>query len=100
MKDLWSWPSFETHARDCARAPQRLCCVSSELPSFFVSEHGVEDGEELASNRDDGDHFWLTGGEQTLIEDLEHWVVTTGHEGSEEDGAAGVGTTAGNHAFA
>jgi hypothetical protein len=35
--------------------------LSSWLPFGFVPEHGVEDGEDFAGNRDQGDHLWFAG---------------------------------------
>jgi len=54
-------PSFETHARSRAHAPQRLCCLSSVPPRRFVPDHSVDDDEEFAGNRNERDHFWLSG---------------------------------------
>src|SRR5215475_1090154 len=84
----------------CASAPQRLCSFSSGVPLFFVPEHGVEDGEDFASDRDEGNHFWLTAREQALVEDAHHWVPPAGGERDHEDGCANVRPAACDHAFA
>src|SRR5262245_30474802 len=49
-------------------APQRLCWMSSGLPRHLVPDHSVEDGEDLAGDRNKRDHFGLTGCEQALVE--------------------------------
>src|SRR5215475_12903444 len=93
-------PSFEERARKRVRAPQRLCSLSSELPLFSVSEHGVDDGEDLSSDRDEGDHFGLTSGEQMLVEALQRWVPANRRERSHVEGGAHGRPAAGDHAFA
>ena len=51
------WPaSFETPLRRLLE-DQRLSWRSSGLPWFFVPQDGVEDGEELAGDGDEGDDF-------------------------------------------
>ena len=62
--------------------------MSSGLPWFLVSQDGVEDGEELAGDGDEGDHLGLAGGAEVIAEGLEDGVVTAGDEGCEEQGAA------------
>src|SRR5579871_3200951 len=69
-------------------APQRLSCVSSGLPWPIVSEDGVEDGQKLSSDRDEGNHLWLARRHQAIEEGLQDWVVLLGdHRAHEEDGA-------------
>src|ERR1700704_752464 len=58
--------------------PQRLSCLSSGLPFPFVPEHGVEGGEDLTGDGDEGDHFRLTGGKQAHVEGFEDRVVAGG----------------------
>jgi hypothetical protein len=36
------------------------------LPWPIVSDDGVEDCQELSSDRDERDHLWLTGGDETI----------------------------------
>src|SRR3954464_11968626 len=55
---------------------ERLSWVSSGLPWFLVSQDGVEDGEELAGDGDEGDHLGLAGGAEAIAEGLEDGVVT------------------------
>src|SRR5262249_3210324 len=61
-----------------ARPPQRLCFASSGLPLFFISDHGVENGQYLAGDRNERNHFGLTAGEQALVELTQHWVAAGG----------------------
>src|SRR5918912_188485 len=81
-------------------AGERLSWLSSGLPWFLVSQDGVEDGEEFAGDRDEGDHFGLAGGAEAVAEDLEDGVVTGGDEGGEEEGAAHAFASAADHALA
>src|SRR3954462_15229050 len=74
--------------------------MSSGLPWFLVSQDGVEDGEELAGDGDEGDHLGLAGGAEAIAEGLEDGVVTAGPEGSEEQGAAHALAPAADHALA
>src|SRR4051794_41759325 len=53
---------------------ERLSWVSSGLPWFLVSQDGVEDGEELAGDGDEGDHLGLAGGAEAIAEGLEDGV--------------------------
>src|SRR5262249_16765813 len=96
-------PSFETHCgRQAANrnAPQRLSWLSSVLPFFVVSEHGVERGEKFASNCDEGEHFGFAGGEQTSVEGLEGRIVAAGNESSHVECPACGTAAAGDHALA
>src|SRR3954469_9342376 len=79
---------------------ERLSWVSSGLPWFLVSQDGVEDGEELAGDGDEGDHLGLAGGAEAIAEGLEDGVVTAGDEGCEEQGAAHALAAAADHALA
>src|SRR3954452_20946017 len=74
--------------------------MSSGLPWFLVSQDGVEDGEELAGDGDEGDHLGLAGGAEVIAEGLEDGVVTAGDEGCEEQGAAHALAAAADHALA
>src|SRR3954453_7452456 len=53
---------------------ERLSWMSSGLPWFLVSQDGVEDGEELAGDGDEGDHLGLAGGAEAIAEGLEDGV--------------------------
>src|SRR5262245_10226366 len=79
-------------------APQRLCSLSSGLPLLFVPEHSVEDGEDLAADGDESNHFWLTDSEQALIEGTQYGIAAAGGKRGQEDRRARDGTTAGYHA--
>src|SRR3954467_12608865 len=81
-------------------AGERLSWVSSGLPWFLVSQDGVEDGEELAGDGDEGDHFGLAGGAEAIAEGLEDGVVTAGDERCGEQGAADPFAAAADHALA
>src|SRR5205085_7775612 len=81
-------------------AGERLSCVSSGLPWFLVSQDGVEDGEELAGDGDEGDHLGLSGGAEAFAEGFEDGVVAGGDEGCQEQGGAHALATAANHALA
>ena len=66
------------------------------LPWGFVSEDGVEDGEELSCCGDEGDHFGFSCSNEALMEGFEKRIAAFGGEGShEEDGADGRAPAAG-----
>src|SRR5215475_1508330 len=91
--------SFEAPrtAHGAARlAPQRLCSLSSGLPWFLVPEHGVEDGEKLASNGNEGDHLEFTLSKQVLIKLTQHAVATDGGHRCQEDGGPNAGAATGD----
>src|SRR6185503_5814088 len=77
--------------RDALRAPQRLSWVSSALPWSIVPQDGVEDGEKLSGNGDQGHHFRLTDGDQTLVEVFQRRIASTGDEGCHEGGGPNSG---------
>src|SRR3954452_4632757 len=79
---------------------ERLSWVSSGLPWFLVSQDGVEDGEELAGDGDEGDHVGLSGGAEAFAGGLEDGVVTGRDEGGQEQGGAHALASAGDHALA
>src|SRR6202167_1320910 len=83
-------------------APQRLCWRSSVFwaPWLFVSQDGVEDGEEFAGCRDGDKHFGLAGVDEALAKGLEDGVVTAGGEACEKEGGAHGLAAAGDHGFA
>ena len=81
------------------RAPQRLCSLSSVLPLFLVSEHGVENSEDFAGDGNERNHFGLTASEQSLVEDTHHRIAANGGESRHEDGRAYRWSTAGDHAL-
>src|SRR5246127_2810810 len=82
------------------RAPQRLSCESSVLPWTIISQDGVENGEQLSGDGDQGNHFWLTKVKKVLVEVFEWRVVASGDEGGQERGRSNGGTTTSDHAFA
>src|SRR5262249_14721663 len=75
---LASQPSVRRLRLLWLRAPQRLCCLSSVLPWRFVPDHGVEDDEQFAGDRNESDHLWLSGREKALIEGPQDGVVLLG----------------------
>src|SRR3954467_13210403 len=81
-------------------AGERLSWVSSGLPWFLVSQDGVEDGEELAGDGDEGDHVGLSGGAEAFAEGFEDGVVTGRDEGGQEQGGAHALASTGDHALA
>ena len=80
--------------------PQRLCSLSSGLPLFSVSEHGVQNGEDLAGGGDQANHFWLTCREQTLIETLQGSIAADRRQGSHVECGAQRRPAAANDALA
>src|SRR5581483_3209318 len=82
------------------RAPQRLCWKSSDLPWSLVSQDGVEDGEQLSCDRDERDHFWLTGSNEVPVKGLEHRVVRYGSQCAHKGCGAHGGAAAADHALA
>src|ERR1700677_195478 len=82
--------------------PQRLCWRSSVFWSrwLFVSQDGVEDGEEFAGCRDGDKHFGLAGVDEALAKGLEDGVVTAGGEACEKEGGAHGLAAAGDHGLA
>jgi hypothetical protein len=55
--------------------------VLSGLPRLSVAQDGVEDGDELSHEGDEGDLGLLAGGQETLSEGLEDRVVQGAGEG-------------------
>jgi hypothetical protein len=76
-------------------------CVGGQAffwaPWLFVSEDGVEDGEEFAGRSDGDEHFGLAGVDEALAEGLEDGVVTAGGEACEKEGRAHRFAAAGDH---
>src|SRR6185503_13746814 len=68
------------------------------LPGAVVTNDGIEDGEQLASNRNEGKHFWLAGRDQPVEERLEHGVVLLGHHGAHEQSGAHIGSATADEA--
>src|ERR1700735_5455031 len=83
-------------------APQRLCWRSSGFwaPWLFVSQDGVEDGEEFAGRGDDDEHFGFACVNEALAKGLEDGVVTAGDEACEKEGGAHGLAASGDHGFA
>ena len=50
------------------------------VPGFSSSDHGIEDGEELAHASDDGDLSGLSRGDEALVELLDGGVEVDGHQ--------------------
>src|SRR6478672_3501292 len=51
-------------------------------PGFAVTQHGVEDGQQLAHGSDEGETGRFAGLAQTAVEGLEHRVVLDGDQAS------------------
>src|SRR3954453_19178231 len=94
------WVAAPPSRRALKRAPQRLCSFSSGLPWFFVPEHGVEDGQDFAGDRNEGDHFWFTAVEQAAVEGAQHRIAATCGESRQKDARAWSGSAASDHALA
>src|SRR6476660_835832 len=56
----------------------------SPLPGDAITHDRVEDGQQLAGDRDDGDLLGLAGCDEALEEGLEHGVVPPGHHSAHE----------------
>src|SRR5271170_7756908 len=84
------------------RMPQRLCLWSSDFgaPWEFVSEDGVEDGEELSGDGDEGDHFGFSFGHFSVAEDFQDRVVTGGGQSGEEERGSHRRSSAPDHGLA
>src|SRR5713226_5111940 len=76
--------------------PQRLCRGSSDLPWLFISEDGVEDGEQLMSDSDRGGHLGLTAGNQPLVEGFQYGIVLLCRLSAEEEGGSYGGPATAN----
>src|SRR5271166_2771208 len=69
-------------------------------PRFAVAQNGVEDGEQFARYGDQCDHFLFPGGDEALVEGLERAIMLDRHQRPHEEGAAHVGASAADEAFA
>src|ERR1700679_1646734 len=80
----------ERPSRRAFGAPQRLCWRSSGFwaPWLFVSQDGVEDGEEFTGRGDGDEHFGLAGVDEALAKGLEDRIVMAGGEACEKKGGA------------
>src|SRR6516162_1706690 len=74
-------------------------CPDCALPGRAITYDRVEDGQQLAGNRDDGDLLWLAGCYEVLEEGLEHRVVPTRY-GAHEQGPANARSIPTNEALA
>jgi hypothetical protein len=54
----------------------------SALPERAIKYHGIEDGQQYAGDRDDGNSLGLAGCHAVLEEGLEHGVMSPGHKGA------------------
>ena len=70
------------------------------MPWGFVSEDCIEDCQQLAGDGDEGDHFGLAAGDETLMESLQERIVARGDEGALEEGGADAGTASADAALA
>ena len=59
--------------------------MSSALPWSIVPDDGVEDGEELSCDGDEGDHFRFAGSDEASVEGLELRITPGGGHGSHEE---------------
>jgi len=56
--------------------------TATKAPERAITYHGIEDGQQLAGDREDGDCLGLAGCREVLEEGLEHGVMSPGHEGA------------------
>jgi len=57
------------------------------VPGFTGSDHGVEDGQELAHASDDGDFFGFAGGDEAIVELLDDDVEADRSQGGHVEAA-------------
>src|SRR5215207_10587736 len=65
------------------------CVVSSAqerpgeacIPGGVVADHGVQGGDNLSHDGDDGDLRFLPGGREALVEGFERRIISTGSHG-------------------
>jgi hypothetical protein len=83
-----------------AERGERLSSLSSGLPWPIVPEDGVEDGEQLSSDGDEGDHFGFAGCDQAVEEGFQDGIVLFADQGAHEQDRANVRSSAPDEAFA
>lgn len=69
------------------------------IPVGFVSEYGVEDGQEFTSTSDEGDFGGLTFLNKTVIKGFDGLVPTNGREGGHVQGRTDIRPATPNTAF-
>src|SRR5262249_20748931 len=87
---------------DRAAAP-RGCYETASIVPFqgcAITHDRVENGQQLAGDRDEGDLVGLAGCYEALIEGLEHRVVARGDHGTHEQGLTHACPTAADEALA
>ena len=82
----------------CPRSPLSDCLSqSSDLPRPVVSEHGIQDGEELPHGGGDRDLVGTARGDEAAKERPDHGVVPDRRDRGHVQAASDVRTTADNH---
>jgi hypothetical protein len=76
---------------------ERLSCESSGMPWTTVSEHGVEDGEELAHRGGEGDFAGSPGSHEAPVKSADRGVVLDRGQGGHVQHAPDVGPAAHDH---
>src|SRR3989338_10270082 len=69
------------------------------IPRFILSNHGIQDGEELSHTGNQGDLFWLAGLHETLIKSTHDRVETYRKERSHIERASHGGPPAENRSL-
>jgi len=66
-------------------------------PRFFLSQDGIEDGQELSHAGDEGDLFSFSSGQQVLIVFSDHGIMPRRSEGGHVQGASDRGASPRDH---
>ena len=69
-----------------------------DFPRLFVSDHGIEDGQELSHAGDEGDLFPFASGQEFLVMGFDGEVVPGRHERGHVEGVSDGGSSAANAA--
>src|SRR5512144_964089 len=70
------------------------------VPGFSGSDHGVEDGQELAHASDDGDLLGFAGENQAIVESADHRVEADGGQCRHVEAASDLSAPAEDGALA
>src|SRR3954471_12943800 len=66
---------------NCVLAAVRDRSCGSDIPGGTVADHGVEGGDDLSHDGDDGDLRFLSSGCEAVVEGFEGRIVATGSQG-------------------
>ena len=87
--------------------PEQPCWMSSLQggrmvfdPEFLGLDHGIENGEQFANGRDEGDLFGFADCAQVPVESANHRVVAGGGQGGHVQGSAHLGAASPHSALA